>query len=238
MYYESNDPIPAEGIYLLDAFEYLFRAMTPNWRELEERGNEPVIDVTVDTDSNAEMNCRFMDEAYLEYDLAQLRANKWLRSQIADGSITAFIRDPSHDKSLHLTRQGWENVGLGQSGINSNFVGPEDLFDPGPDAEIGGARRPVFFLRDEFLNLVQQAFGSVEPPNKKGPNASLPSGRGRMTRSIYKAFTELFPSGMIPIGMSSGERNDQINKYLMAVEKLDVAPDKRTIERALREFSK
>ena len=27
---ESNDPIPAEGIYLLDAFEYLFRAMNPN----------------------------------------------------------------------------------------------------------------------------------------------------------------------------------------------------------------
>jgi hypothetical protein len=236
---ESNDPIPAEGIYLLDAFEYLFRAMNPNWRELEDRCNEPAIEVTLDIDSNEEMNRHLQDEAFLEYDLAQLSANKWLRSHIGDGSITAFIRDPSNDKSLQLSRQGWENVGFDQSGISSNFVSPDDLLNPGPDAEINGSHRPVFLLRDEFRKCVQTAFGSIESPAlKSGLEASAVSGRGRMTRSIQQAFRELFPSGVIPTGMSSQTRNDRILKQLKDVEKIDPLPYKRTIERAIRALLK
>jgi hypothetical protein len=64
-------------------------------------------------------------------------------------------------------------------------------------------------------------------------------GTGKMTRSIQAAFRELWPSGDIPIGMSSQVRNDKIQAQLM-LEKYSVPtkPDKRTIERALKSLNK
>jgi hypothetical protein len=32
---DSEDPIPPEGILLLDAFEYFYRRSTPNWLDLQ-----------------------------------------------------------------------------------------------------------------------------------------------------------------------------------------------------------
>lgn len=219
---ESSDPIPADGIYLLDAFEHVYRAMNPNWQELESR-----LVASEET-----------DEAFIEIDSAQLMANKWLRSRIGDGSIVAFVRDPLAGTSLQLSRDGWDGVGCSQSGITSNFVGPEDLFDPGPNAEIDGVRRPVFFLRNELFKLVDETFGPIDRANKRPAHgAALLSGRNRMTRSVQKAFLDLFPSGSIPIGMSSQERNDQIIQHLTDVEKVGPVPNKRTIERALRRLS-
>jgi hypothetical protein len=64
-------------------------------------------------------------------------------------------------------------------------------------------------------------------------------GKGKMTRAIQAAFGELWPSGEIPVGMSSQDRNDKILVELK-LEKysLPTKPDKRTIERALKSLNK
>jgi hypothetical protein len=175
---DANDPIPADAISLVDAFDYLFRAMTANWKELEERCNEPVIALALNLNenSNEEMNRQLMGDAFPEYDQALLKANIWLRSCIGNGGITAFIRDPLHDKQLQLQRQGWDDVGFCRSGISSNFVAPNDLMDPGPDSEIDGFRRPVFFMRNDFEKLIALAFGSGDP---LAPDQGFRSRRGR-----------------------------------------------------------
>jgi hypothetical protein len=227
---DADDAIPPEGISLLDAFEHLYRAMHPNWEGLEEGCADPGLELPWGVKSSKELNRRLADEAFLAYDRAQLETNKWLRGRIGEGSIAAFIRDPSSNNSIRLPLDGWENVGLAQSGITSNFVGPDDILEPGPDTEIRGERRPVFLLQNDFLKLVQTSFGSGAVVSSTA--ASAASGRGRMTRSVQRAFLELFPSREIPTTMSSLARNDAILARLRE-QNIDSLPNVRTIERAI-----
>jgi hypothetical protein len=227
---DADDAIPPEGISLLDAFEHLYQAMHPNWKELEAGCADPALELRWGVKSSKELNRHLADEAFLAYDRAQLETNRWLRGRIGEGSIAAFIRDPSNNESRRLPLDGWENVGLAQSGITSNFVSPDDILEPGPDTELRGARRPVFFLKNDFLKLVQTSFGSRAIVS--GTAAAAASGRGRMARSVQKAFLELFPSREIPTTMSSQARNDAILARLKE-QNIDTLPTARTIERAI-----
>jgi hypothetical protein len=140
---DASEAIPEEGIFLVDAFEYVFRTMTPNWRDLKDRLRDPGT-----------------QDAWIAFDGAQLEANKWLRDRIGERSITACICGPN-SQLRQLTCEGWENVGFAENGISANFVSPDDLMNPGPDTEIDGVRCPVFFLRDEFEKFVTSAFDSA-----------------------------------------------------------------------------
>jgi hypothetical protein len=141
---DANDPIPPDAIFLTDAFEFVFRAMNPAWQNLEARCEEPIAALPTDTVISEEQ--KRPDEAFIQYDRAQLKANEWIRNQISGGAITAFISTPTLGKPWQLVREGWEDVGVMRSGITSNFVGPDDILNPGPDAEIDGRRRPVFLF--------------------------------------------------------------------------------------------
>jgi hypothetical protein len=115
---DASEVIPEEGIFLVDAFEYIYRTMTPNWQEVENKLTDPAVQLRhLDDDVGRRMaNGR----AWAAYDDAQLKANKWLRSCIGQGLITAFIS--CNGEPLQLTRQGWEDPGFLKSGIDSNFA--------------------------------------------------------------------------------------------------------------------
>jgi hypothetical protein len=156
---DSSVPIPANGVYLLEAFNQIFRAMTPHWKQLED-----------DLE-------RYSEERVGPFeiiDAEHLKANLWLRARIQEGSITAFIRDPMTGNPLRLSRDGWEDAGLMQGGIESNFVGPDDMLNPGPTAEINGVQYPVFFDRDEFQSLVRTHFGEPELGKRVGRTGRPP----------------------------------------------------------------
>jgi hypothetical protein len=163
---DANDPIPGDGIFLTDAFELVFHLMHADWRNLEAFAEAPIVALQTSSETNDELNKEPMDEAFIKYDLAQLKANHWIRSQISDGSLMAFITTPALGKPWQLPREGWTDVGLSRSGITSNFVGPDDILNPGPDAEIDAYRRPVFFNRDDFESAVKAAFGSIAKPDQ------------------------------------------------------------------------
>jgi hypothetical protein len=149
---DASEAIPEDGILLVEAFEYLFRTMTPNWRDLEELAYKPHL--------HGRERPETMRRSDAKYDRAQLEANKWLRDRIGDRSITPLIYGP-HGRVLQLTCEGWENVGFAKNGISANFVSPDDLMNPGPDTTIDGVRYPVFFLREAFEKLVEAEFGSL-----------------------------------------------------------------------------
>jgi hypothetical protein len=154
---DASEAIPEKGISLVKAFEYVFHTMTPNWQELENQLTDPAVQLRhLDGDvGRRKANGR----AWVAYDDAQLNANKWLRSCIGKDLITAFIF--FNGEPLQLPRQGWENAGCLESGIGSNFVGPDDPIDPGPDTEINGVRRPVYFVHSDLVALVEKAFGAA-----------------------------------------------------------------------------
>ena len=167
---DAEDPIPPEGILLRDAFDYLFRAMTPNLAHLQYQ-----LHPREKMGLNNEQWRQFRSNAWDEFDRAQRVANQRLRKWITDGAITAFVRDPEHDRTLQLTRDGWDRLGEFENGITANFVGPDDPLNRGPNTVIGGKRRPVFFIRGELEKLVQAEFGS--PPGCRYGRSTARSSR-------------------------------------------------------------
>jgi hypothetical protein len=150
----ASEAIPENGIFLVDAFLYVFHIMTPNWLDLKELACQPHL--------HGRERPEDLQRADADYDRAQLEANQWLRDRIGDRSITARICD-RHGQVQRLTCEGWENAGFLRTGIDENFVSPDDPTNPGPDTTIDGVRYPVFFLRSEFEKLVETAFGVQLP---------------------------------------------------------------------------
>ena len=103
-----------------------------------------------------------------------------------------------------------------------------------------GKERVLIFVSEHELQRLtanQEVKQEAVPPS--GPyevSNGIPSprsGRGKQRTAVRVAFKTVFPSGSIPVGMSSQTRNDKIREELtnMGVKPL---PDKRTIERALK----
>ena len=80
------------------------------------------------------------------------RAEKSFRDELATGRPIALVRDPATGDTLQLDYRRWnERMNFGVAGFTEEFVGPDDLNQPGPCTIVGsGAMRPVFFDLDEF----------------------------------------------------------------------------------------
>jgi len=151
---DAHDAIPADGTYLLDAFECVFRKQNPDWQTIGKLADEAALALCGCYDSlQREKLQRDADRATIPLDDAHFKANTWLRRHITDGALTAYIRNPVTDKLLQLPRTGWGMV-LEKSRIETSFVGPDDVEAPGPDTVIDGARRPVFFKTVELRELI------------------------------------------------------------------------------------
>jgi len=161
---DGEDPIPPEGILLLEAFEYFYRCSTRNWADLQYQLN-PREKMGLDE----EQQRQFRNSAWDEYDCAQRVANKRFRKYFTAGSLAALVRDPKNGQTLKLPRDGWDELGEFENGITANFVGPDDPLNRGPNTVIEGKRRPVFIIRSEFEKLVEAELECGETPEPTKP---------------------------------------------------------------------
>jgi hypothetical protein len=90
-----------------------------------------------------------------------------------------------------------ERANFGVAGFIDDFVGPDELVQPGPNTIIGGAMRPVFFDQDDF----QSSFGfdqakavPVEVVERWSIPECAPS-RGRVTQLAYAAIKRKWCDG-------------------------------------------
>ena len=150
---------------MLEGFEYLFRRSTPNWADLQYQLTPRE---KTDLDGN---------RAWDGFDRAQRVANQLLRKWLTEGILTAFVRDPRHDQTLQLPRDGWDRLGEFENGITANFVGPDDPLNRGPNTVVEGKRRPVFFIRSELEKLVEAEFGV---PRRSGRPREHDWGEGKL----------------------------------------------------------
>lgn len=159
---DSDDPVPVDAIPLVDAFAAFFRAFTPEWKKLEflaECENQ------YDED-DPEKPEYFHDSDRLHLDEALADARCRLMTEISRGNINAYIRDPKSGDILKLSRNGWITdryyIDVRAARITSNFVGPDDKRNPGPQTTLHGFRRPVFFIKSEFDLLLKDISEEVD----------------------------------------------------------------------------
>lgn len=143
---DAAEEIAPGAISLVDAYERVFRAMNP-----EARPGYPRTPLEWD-----------------EHDYAELCANEVLRNGLANGALKPLVC--LNGVSREISRDGWKIPGqfprqdwmpdcFPQTGINSNFVGPNDPTNPGPRTDIDGKRHAVFLDTAHF----DRWFNSIFP---------------------------------------------------------------------------
>jgi hypothetical protein len=176
----SDDPILVGYISLSKAFDRYYRAVTPNWHELDaaiNAANPPEGKI-----NDAAAVSRKLDiaraEAFNARDGARSKADKEFRMAIATGELRPMIRDPVTGDLLRVSQTGWDRPTSGfPAGIEDDFVEPGDLFQPGPpDTFIRGQLRPVFFDEEEFEEwFAGLSIDTARAAPKVGPTGGRPS---------------------------------------------------------------
>lgn len=220
----SDDPIPANGIWLDAAFDLLFKSKVPNWRELYEE---------IDWERLGENN-RDLDK----WSAARAEAEHIFRTALMNGDLISYVRDGRTGETLQLAPTGWETPDWYiPRGIHSSHV--DDFMTPGPTGTvIDGARRPVFLIRTKFEEWFRhQGFmGS--------PNAS-PSSEGLITNkrtprhrrdATKEAIMALWGPDGLRAGLMAPQRDKTINDWLN--EKGLQPVGARTIRRAFAELGR
>jgi hypothetical protein len=144
---QSKDPIPAEGIWLSDAFDLVFKSKTPNWQDLYNKHCVAFEDESWDIADG-------MHPDLNSWYTARGKAERIFRTALENGDLIAYIHDLRTGETLQLAPEAWQLPDSYANwyvprGINSNYVG--DAETPGPTGTIiDGAYRPVFLLRAQF----------------------------------------------------------------------------------------
>ena len=161
----SDDPLPRNTIGLSDTFENYYRATSPDVAAIEAELNAAL----PGPESPGMWRCTFnwlgcltgadyekaawdrWHRALVAREESRSRAEKSFRDEVATGRPLAFVRDPATGETLQLDYRRWdEKINFGVAGFTEDFVGLDDLIQPGPCTIVGGAMRPVFFDLGEF----------------------------------------------------------------------------------------
>ena len=168
---KSDDPLPRNAIRLSDAFERYYRATAPDMSAVEAELNAALpgpesqgmwrcdfnwLGCLTDADYNKAAWERWY-RAFVAMEESRSRAEKSFRNALATGRPDALVRDPVTGENVKLLNYPiWnEKANFGVAGFTEDFVGPNELMQPGPNTIIGDAMRPVFFDLDDF----QLSFG-------------------------------------------------------------------------------
>ena len=162
---DAVEAIPVTGIFLTDAFDRVFRATIPHWRDLQARLSNPG-----------------SREDWDDHDHAERRANAATRKPFTDGLLTPSIY--RNGVSERLPREGWELRGQFETGITSNFVAPDDPMNPGPRTDVDGQRHAVFTDSIEFDGWFNSIFHHTGPTSGEQMGRRPPPGREKERRWV------------------------------------------------------
>jgi hypothetical protein len=127
--------VPKGAIRLSEAFERLYRSLTPEWKELSERCVQ-WDEASLDPQEEA----RLEDDPYRVLMVTTDRAENIFRWALRDGDLRAYIHNVLTGIDLELDPRDWLKSGE-QVGIGVDYTGPQM---PGPDCALNGMRQPIF----------------------------------------------------------------------------------------------
>ena len=137
---KAPNMIPQGAIRLSEAFESLYRHLTPEWKELSERCVQ-WDETTPDLQEEASL-----ENPYRAAVVATDRAENIFRWALRDGDLRAYIHNIQTGVDLELDPREWAKSGE-EVGINFDYTGSQM---PGPDCSLNGMRQPIFILREAF----------------------------------------------------------------------------------------
>jgi hypothetical protein len=255
---KSDDPLPRNTIRLSDAFED-YRETAPDVSAVEAElnaalpGPESLGMWCCDPNwlgclTGADYKKAAWERWYRAHSATEesrSRAEKSFRDELATGRPIALVRDPATGETLQLDYRRWnEKMNFGVAGFTEDFVGPDDLSQPGPCTIVGGAMRPVFFDLGEFQSWLltlpgrrscsQKPRHDPHPPEpveiverwpipEKEPTAPRRAAAWRLAKKVWGKV-----GGPIK-GLSWRELTDQLNKRRIDGEEI-VSED--TLKRA------
>jgi hypothetical protein len=162
--------VPRGAIRLSEAFETLYRHLTPDWKDLSDlcvQWDEAPFDPHEDS----------LEDPYRTVIVATDRAENIFRWALRDGDLRAYIHNTQTGVDLELDPREWLKSGE-QVGINADYTGSQM---PGPDCALNGMRQPIFLLREDFEQWMAQAVGARTPSL---PGAPVHSDRGTTDRVL------------------------------------------------------
>ncbi|MBR1225075.1 helix-turn-helix domain-containing protein [Bradyrhizobium sp. AUGA SZCCT0176] len=173
---KAPNMIPQGAIRLSEAFEDLYRHLTPDWRDLAERS---VQWEEIPPDPQEESS---LENPYPAVVVAADRAESIFRWALRDGDLRAYIHNIQTGVDLELDPREWAKSGE-QVGINFDYTGSQM---PGPDCSLNGMRQPVFLLREAFERWMAQTVGagSLDSPGTLGRLSRDDTGRVLATRAF------------------------------------------------------
>jgi hypothetical protein len=190
----SHDPLPIGAIRLSAAFEHFYRSTSPDATAIEAGLRAAYADIENARQTWGPLGARQLEAALARWraaseaqDASRRRAEWSFREMLATGGLIARVRDPASGEILQLSDyESWsKRASFGVPGFTDDFVGPDELMQPGPSgAIIGGAMRPVFFVLAE-LEAVLPPVGSagIETVDQQGTDRwSIPQKEPRGTR--------------------------------------------------------
>lgn len=189
--------VPGHGIGLSPVYERLFSLFDthPEVRPAFDESSEELLEISRKTEREEFQK----GDGYTEEDEKFLdvgrEANLFLRSQLEQGKIQAYVRDENTGEDLVLPRKGWFSAKWDDYyvpwAIWTDFVDPNDFYEPGPrDA---GRSRPVYFLKSEFEKWMHENFAS-----KKKRGIGRPKGSGphvKRDKPLIEEMYDLIVSG-------------------------------------------
>jgi hypothetical protein len=202
----EDDPIPLGKIRLEDAYERVFRALTPEWEKL-----------VVETEEGLSNR-----EAYSDLEQAYLRATRSFQEALSNGELTAYREFSQGERQLG--RNDW----TAKNGYSPGIV--VGVFEPPAGSE------PVYFDLTELDKwLKARGRGSSSSPDTSLPPSGLQPERRQRTRPSRsragRAIAALYGDA-IPDDATLPNKNlcKQINEWLKLNNQLSVGND--TILRA------
>jgi excisionase family DNA binding protein len=150
---KAPNMIPRGAIRLSEAFEGLYRHLTPDWRDLADRCVQWE-ETPPDPQEEASL-----EDPYPAVAVATDRAESIFRWALRDGDLRAYIHNVQTGVDLELDPRDWAKSGE-QGGITFDYTGSQM---PGPDCSLNGMRHPIFLLRETFERWMAQTVGSGSP---------------------------------------------------------------------------
>jgi excisionase family DNA binding protein len=130
--------VPKGNIRLSEAFELLYRRLTPDWETLEH--------LCVQCDEDPTFDDPSQEDPYRLTFNALSGAEATLRNSLQKGELRAFVHNADTGVDLELLRTGWLRYG-DEVGIFSDYT---DTKTPGPDCAIDDVPHPIFLQRIDF----------------------------------------------------------------------------------------
>lgn len=173
----SRDPIPAQAIWISDAFDSVLQALRASPQILETLDPE-LREYLIKNRKEEEQrhHGRFKSAKSKEAVHIVKQAVVFFRSILCRGELTAYIRDPDDGSILQLDASDWSSVGgrllflAPPYAFEDNFL-DNAPFSGNPNTFIRGAYRPIFLWRKEFELWLSKKFGRKKHSGGRPPRS-------------------------------------------------------------------